>query len=111
MIKWNLRRAMAEKGVWSAQELLELLEKKAGVILSHSAVAALLREQPKAVRFTTLEALCMALGCEPWDLMEYVPEKALRKRKAIGEEEGPVAPYRRKLKTEEPKTLYPEEDF
>lgn len=28
----------------------------------------------KAVRFTTLEAICKALDCQPGDLLEYRPE-------------------------------------
>ncbi len=28
----------------------------------------------KAIRFSTLEALCRELGCQPGDLLEYVPE-------------------------------------
>ena len=28
----------------------------------------------KAVRFSTLEALCRALDCQPGDILEYVPE-------------------------------------
>ena len=27
----------------------------------------------KAVRFTTLEAICKALDCQPGDVLEYVP--------------------------------------
>ena len=29
----------------------------------------------KAVRFTTLEALCRELNCQPGDILEYVPEE------------------------------------
>ena len=29
----------------------------------------------KAVRFTTLEALCKALECQPGDILEYVSEE------------------------------------
>ena len=29
----------------------------------------------KAVRFTTLEALCKALDCQPADLLEYIPDE------------------------------------
>ena len=29
----------------------------------------------KAVRFTTLEAICKALDCQPGDILEYVPDK------------------------------------
>ncbi|MBR5075476.1 MAG: helix-turn-helix transcriptional regulator [Bacteroidales bacterium] len=28
----------------------------------------------KAIRFTTLEALCAALDCQPGDLLEYRPD-------------------------------------
>lgn len=28
----------------------------------------------RAIRFSTLEALCQALGCQPGDLLEFQPE-------------------------------------
>ncbi len=28
----------------------------------------------RAVRFSTLEAICGALGCQPGDILEFVPE-------------------------------------
>jgi putative transcriptional regulator len=28
----------------------------------------------RAIRFSTLEAICNALGCQPGDLLEFVPE-------------------------------------
>jgi putative transcriptional regulator len=30
----------------------------------------------KGVRFETLEKICAALGCQPGDILEYVPDKA-----------------------------------
>lgn len=30
-------------------------------------------ERAKAVRFSTLEALCIALDCQPGDILKYVP--------------------------------------
>ena len=30
----------------------------------------------KAVRFTTLEAICKALDCQPGDILEYRPDDA-----------------------------------
>ena len=30
----------------------------------------------RAVRFSTLEALCKALDCQPGDLLEYTPDDA-----------------------------------
>lgn len=29
----------------------------------------------KAVRFSTLEAICKALDCQPGDILEYTPEE------------------------------------
>lgn len=29
----------------------------------------------KAIRFSTLEAICKALDCQPGDILEYSPEK------------------------------------
>ncbi|MBR4854314.1 MAG: helix-turn-helix transcriptional regulator [Alistipes sp.] len=29
----------------------------------------------KAVRFSTLEAICKALNCQPGDILEYAPDK------------------------------------
>jgi hypothetical protein len=49
------------------------------------------------------------LECNPWDLLEYTPEKANQARKAV--HDGPVAPYRRQNVKPQPKQLYPEEDF
>jgi putative transcriptional regulator len=34
----------------------------------------------KGVRFDTLEAICVALDCQPGDLLEYRPEKPRSRR-------------------------------
>ena len=33
----------------------------------------------RAIRFTTLEAICEVLKCQPGDLLEYVEEPVVRK--------------------------------
>jgi len=33
----------------------------------------------RAIRFSTLEALCEALGCQPGDLLEFEPDSATDK--------------------------------
>ena len=33
----------------------------------------------KGVRFTTLDAICRALDCQPGDILEHVSEAALRR--------------------------------
>lgn len=41
-------------------------------------LAVLKNGRAKAVRFTTLEALCEALDCQPGDLLRWEPEVATR---------------------------------
>lgn len=36
-------------------------------------LSILKNNKAKAVRFSTLEALCQALNCQPGELLEYVP--------------------------------------
>lgn len=40
-------------------------------------LSILKNNKAKAVRFSTLEALCRALDCQPADILEYVPEEKL----------------------------------
>ena len=51
----------------------ELAEK---VGISAANLSILKTGKAKAVRFTTLNALCKALNCQPADLLEYVPDDA-----------------------------------
>ncbi|MDN4636473.1 helix-turn-helix domain-containing protein [Bacillus sp. PsM16] len=114
MIKWHLRQVMAEKGIWTGQELLNALEKKAGIIISHTAAMQLIKQQPKAIRFQTLDALCQALDCNPWDLIEYkANQKNKQDKQVAGGNLEAIRPYARKTKSDEvPKNnIYPEEDF
>ena len=37
----------------------------------------------RAVRFSTLAAICEALSCQPGDLLRYEPERAARERPAV----------------------------
>lgn len=52
----------------------ELAEK---VGISATNLSILKTGKAKAVRFSTLEALCRALDCQPSDILEYVSEDSL----------------------------------
>jgi len=43
--------------------------------ITQSNLFVLNSERAKAVRFSTLEALCKALDCQPGDILKYVPEE------------------------------------
>lgn len=42
--------------------------------LSPANVAVLKNGRAKAVRFTTLDAVCRVLGCQPGDILRWVPD-------------------------------------
>ena len=49
------------------------LSQEVGVTMANLSI--LKTNKAKAVRFTTLEAICKALDCQPGDILEYVPEE------------------------------------
>ena len=63
----NLDVEMAKRKM-SLSELAE----KVGLTLANLSI--LKTGKAKAVRFTTLEAICRALGCQPGDILEYRDE-------------------------------------
>lgn len=42
--------------------------------LTPANVAVLKNGRARAIRFSTLEAICRVLDCQPGDILEYVPE-------------------------------------
>ena len=64
-IKLNLDRVMSERAV----TLTELAD-RIGITLANLSI--LKTNKARAIRFTTLEALCRALECQPGDLLEFV---------------------------------------
>jgi putative transcriptional regulator len=64
-IRLNLDRMLLERQM----TLTELAEK---VDLTLANLSILKTNKARAVRFTTLEALCRELKCQPGDLLEFV---------------------------------------
>lgn len=56
--------------------LSELAEK---VDLTLANLSVLKNDHAKAIRFSTLEAICKALDCQPGDILEYIPENVEEK--------------------------------
>lgn len=57
-----------------AQRKMSLSELAEKVDLTLANLSVLKNDHAKAIRFSTLEAICRALECQPGDIMEYVPE-------------------------------------
>ena len=45
----------------------------------------------RAIRFSTLEAICAALSCQPGDILEYLPDTADGEHSAGGDEHKEAA--------------------
>jgi len=54
------------------------LAERVGIALTN--LSLLKTGKVKAIRFSTLEALCRELDCQPGDLLEFVPEPAAARR-------------------------------
>ena len=52
---------------------LSQLSEKVDITLANLSI--LKNNKAKAVRFSTLEALCRALDCQPGDILEFVPNE------------------------------------
>ncbi len=61
--------------VMMARRKMSLNELAAKVDLTLANLSVLKNNHAKAVRFSTLEAICKALGCQPGDILEFVPEE------------------------------------
>jgi len=65
-IKLNLDRVMLERRI----SLTDLAD-RIGITLANLSV--LKTNKARAIRFSTLDALCRELKCQPGDLLEHVP--------------------------------------
>ena len=63
-IKINIDVMLAKRKM-SVTELTE----KVGITMANLSI--LKNEKAKAIRFSTLEAICKALDCQPGDILEY----------------------------------------
>ena len=49
------------------------LSEKVGITMANLSI--LKNGKAKAIRFSTLEAICKALDCQPGDILEYAPQR------------------------------------
>ena len=64
----SLDAVMRKRGIG----LTELAD-KVGITLANLSI--LKNNRARAVRFSTLDAICKALDCQPGDILEYVPDE------------------------------------
>ena len=65
--------------VMMARRKIGLTELSQEVDVTMANLSILKNNKAKAVRFSTLNAICKALDCQPGDILEYDPEPAEEK--------------------------------
>ena len=58
-----------------AQRKMSVQEFADAIGITPATVAVLKNGRAKAVRFTTLDAICRVLECQPGDILRWIPEE------------------------------------
>ena len=61
--------------VLMARRKISLCELAARIDLTPANLSVLKNNHARAVRFSTLDALCRELDCQPGEILEYIPDK------------------------------------
>lgn len=61
--------------VMMAKRKMSLGELAQKVDITMANLSILKNNKARAVRFSTLEAICKALDCQPGDILEYIPDE------------------------------------
>jgi DNA-binding Xre family transcriptional regulator len=70
-VKWNLRLAAANRGIWKASELQRMLAGR-GLVISAGKMSGLWSGEPSVVKLRDLDVICAVLGCGVQELL--IPE-------------------------------------
>ena len=97
-MRWNLRLAAANRGIWKASELQRSLAER-GLVISAGKMSGLWSGQPSSVKLADLDVICAVLGCQIGELLIPEPAPAAAPAPASGEPKvaaGPVVVPRRR---------------
>ena len=87
-MKWNLRLAAANRGIWKASELQRMLAER-GMVVSAGKMSGLWSGNPNALKLADLDVLCAVLGCGIEELL--IPEPHTVAAPTPADEERTVA--------------------
>ena len=87
-MKWNLRLAAANRGIWKASELQRMLAER-GLVISAGKMSGLWSGEPNVVKLRDLDVICAVLGCGVEELLIPEPGTVTAPRPAA--EDAPTA--------------------
>ena len=77
-MKWNLRLAAANRGIWKASDLQRMLAEH-GLRISAGKMSGLWSGDPASIKLDDLDVICAVLGCGVEEIMIPEPEKVRRR--------------------------------
>ena len=92
-MKWNLRLAAANRGIWKASELQRRLAER-GMVISAGKMSGLWSGRPNTVRLDELDVICAVLGCGVEELLLPEPETVPQPEPGSGGQAPAVAAAR-----------------
>ncbi len=75
-MKWNLRLAAANRGIWKASELQRMLA-EAGLVISAGKMSGLWSGNPASIKLDDLDVICAVVGCDVSELLIAEPAKVV----------------------------------
>jgi DNA-binding Xre family transcriptional regulator len=72
-MRWNLRLAAANRGIWKASELQRSLAER-GLVISAGKMSGLWSGNPASVKLDDLDVICAVLGCQIGELLLPEPQ-------------------------------------
>jgi DNA-binding Xre family transcriptional regulator len=71
-VRWNLRLAAANRGIWKASDMQRALAGR-GLVISAGKMSGLWSGQPGSIKLADLDVICAVLSCEPGELLICEP--------------------------------------
>ncbi len=105
-MRWNLRLAAAERGVWKSTDMRRRLS-EAGLEISAGKMSGLWTGTPVTIRLEDLDIICSVLDCEVSDLLLREPDKVAasrpeKKKAAVGSTGASITPRLGRNRTKPP---------
>jgi len=75
-MRWNLRLAAANRGIWKASELQRMLA-EAGLVISAGKMSGLWSGNPASIKLDDLDVICAVVGCDVSELLIAEPAKVV----------------------------------
>lgn len=78
-MRWNLRMAAAERGIWKSTQLRRMLA-EAGLEISAGKMSALWTGTPTTIRLDDLDVICAVLDATPAELLICEPDRVAARK-------------------------------